>query len=76
LQPTWRFSGIVFLFAPGVAEQITQITHDACLNLLYGQNIDFCRCGVDGGQRERGSQQTVAYVLILTAGTWPFSDIC
>jgi hypothetical protein len=57
------FFGVLFVFVPGVFEQITQSTLlDAKLTLLYGQYIlTFAFVAFMAAREKGGSQQTVAY---------------
>jgi hypothetical protein len=63
------FFGVVFLFAPGVAEQITQITHDARLNLLCGQyTLTFAGVALMAAREKEAASKVSLTILILTAG--------
>jgi hypothetical protein len=63
------FFGILFLFAPGVAEQITQTTHDATLNLLYGQyTLTFAYMAFMAARENQAASKLSLTILILTAG--------
>jgi hypothetical protein len=63
------FFGILFLFAPGVAEQITQTTHDATLNLLYGQyTLTFAFVALMAAREKEAASKLSLTILILTAG--------
>ncbi len=63
------FFGILFLFAPGVAEQITQTTHDATLNLLYGQyTLTFAYVAVMAARENEAASKLSLTILIVTAG--------
>jgi uncharacterized membrane protein YhdT len=62
--------GILFLFAPGVAEQITQITRpDAKLNLLYGQKtLTFAFVAFMAAREKEAASKLSLTILIVTAG--------
>jgi hypothetical protein len=61
--------GILFLFAPGIAEQITQTTHDATLNLLYGQySLTFAYVAFMAAREREAASKLSLTILILIAG--------
>ena len=61
--------GILFLFAPRVAEQITQTTHDATLNLLYGQyTLTFAYVAFMAARENEAASNLSLTILIVTAG--------
>ena len=60
--------GILFLFAPGVTEQITQTTHDPTLNLLYGQYTLIFACVAFMAARENKAASKLSLTILrLTA---------
>jgi hypothetical protein len=61
--------GILFLFAPSVAEQITQTTHDATLNLLYGQyTLTFAYVAFLAARENEAASKLSLTILIVTTG--------
>src|SRR5262249_30855768 len=64
------FFGAVFLFAPGVFEQITQTTlPDAKLTLLYGQyTLTFAYVAFMAARENEAASKLSLTILILTAG--------
>jgi hypothetical protein len=64
------FFGILFLFAPGVFEQITQSTlPDAKLTLLYGQHtLTFAVVAFMAAREKKTASKLSLTILILTAG--------
>src|SRR5262245_42044335 len=63
------FFGILFLFAPAVAEQITQTTHDATLNLLYAQyTLTFAYVAFMAARENDAGSKLSLTILIVTAG--------
>ena len=62
--------GILFLFAPGVFEQITQskLADPNAHTFVRPIHANFCRCGVYGSQRERTATKLSLTILILTGG--------
>lgn len=61
--------GTLFLFAPGVAEQITQTTlPDAKLNLLYGQKtLTFASVVFIAARENKAGRGLSLTILIVTA---------
>jgi hypothetical protein len=64
------FFGILFLFAPGVFEQITQSTlPDAKLTLLYGQyTLTFAFVAFMAAREKEAASKLSLTILIVTAG--------
>jgi hypothetical protein len=64
------FFGILFLFAPGVFEQLTQSTlPDAKLTLLYGQHtLTFAFVAFMAAREDEATSKLSLTILILTAG--------
>jgi hypothetical protein len=64
------FFGILFLFAPGVFEQITQSTlPDAKLTLLYGQHtLTFAFVAFMAAREKEAASKLSLTILIVTAG--------
>jgi hypothetical protein len=64
------FFGLVFLFAPGVAEQITQTTlPNAKLNLLYAQyTLTFAYVAFMAAREKEVASKLSLTILIVTAG--------
>jgi hypothetical protein len=64
------FFGTLFLFAPGVAEQITQTTlPDATLNLLYGQyTLTLAYVAFMAAREKESASKLSLTILIVTAG--------
>ena len=61
--------GIVFVFAPSVAEQITHTTHDATLTLLYGQyTLTFAFVAFLAAREDQAAGKLSLAILVLTAG--------
>src|SRR4030095_11219612 len=62
--------GILFVFAPGVFEQITQTTlPDAKLTLLYGQyTLTFAYVAFMAAREKEAGSKLSLTILILTAG--------
>jgi hypothetical protein len=62
--------GMVFVFAPGVFEQITQSTlPDAKLTLLYGQyTLTFAYVAFMAAREKEAASKLSLTILILTAG--------
>jgi len=61
--------GILFLFAPSVAEQITRTTHDATLSLLYGQyTLTFAYVSFMAARENEAASKLSLTILIVTAG--------
>jgi hypothetical protein len=64
------FFGILFVFAPGVFEQITQSTlPDSKLTLLYGQHtLTFAFVAFMAAREKEAASKLSLTILILTAG--------
>jgi hypothetical protein len=64
------FFGILFVFGPGVAEQITSTTlPDATLNLLYGQyTLTFACVAFMAARENEAASKLSLTILIVTAG--------
>jgi predicted permease len=61
--------GAMFLFAPSVAERITQTTHDATLNVLYGQyTATFAFVAFMAARDQEATSKLSLAILVLTAG--------
>jgi hypothetical protein len=61
--------GVMFLFAPSVAERITHTTHDATLNVLYGQyTVTFAFVAFLAARKREATSELSLVVLVLTAG--------
>jgi hypothetical protein len=62
--------GVLFLFAPGLFEQITQTTlPDAKLNLLYGQyTLTFAYVAFLAAREKQGASKLSLTILIVTVG--------
>jgi cell shape-determining protein MreD len=61
--------GVMFLFAPSVAERITHTTHDATLNVLYGQyTMTFALVAFMAARKREPTSELSLVVLVLTAG--------
>jgi predicted permease len=61
--------GVMFLFAPSVAERITHTTHDATLNVLYGQyTMTFAFVAFMAARKREATSELSLVVLVLTAG--------
>jgi hypothetical protein len=64
------FFGILFLFAPGAAEQITQSTlPNATLNMLFGEYTLIFACVAFMAAREKDAASKLSLtILLVTAG--------
>jgi hypothetical protein len=64
------FFGVLFVFAPGVFEQITQSTlPDAKLTLLYGQyTLTFAFVAFMAAREKEAASKLSLTILIVTAG--------
>jgi hypothetical protein len=64
------FFGILYLFAPSVAQQITQTTRsDATLNLLYGQKtLIFAFVAIMAARESEAASKLSLTILLVTAG--------
>jgi hypothetical protein len=61
--------GVMFLLAPSVAERITHTTHDATLNILYGQyTMTFALVAFMAARKREATSELSLVVLVLTAG--------
>jgi hypothetical protein len=61
--------GVLFLLAPSVAERITHTTHDATLNVLYGQyTMTFACVAFMAARKREATSELSLVVLVLTAG--------
>jgi hypothetical protein len=61
--------GVLFLLAPSVAERITHTTHDATLNVLYGQyTMTFAFVAFMAARKREATSELSLVVLVLAAG--------
>jgi hypothetical protein len=61
--------GVLFLFAPGLAAQLTKTTHDATLTLLYGQyTLTFALVAFLAARESEAASKLSLVILVLTAG--------
>jgi hypothetical protein len=61
--------GILFAFAPRVAERITATTHDPTLSLLYGQyTLTFAVVAFLAARENEAAGKLSLVILMLTAG--------
>jgi hypothetical protein len=61
--------GVLFLFAPSVASQLTHTTHDPTLSLLYGQyTLTFAFVAFMAARAREAASKLSLAILVLTAG--------
>jgi hypothetical protein len=61
--------GILFVFAPSVAERVTATTHDPTLCLLYGQyTLTFAIVAFLAARENEAAGKLSLVILMLTAG--------
>ena len=61
--------GLLFLFAPSLAERFTKTTHDPSLGLLYGQYaLTFAFASFLGARGKEGAGKLSLVILLLVAG--------
>jgi hypothetical protein len=69
LPPNLAVFGILFVFAPSVAERITATTHDPTLSLLYGQyTLTFAVVAFLAARENEAAGKLSLVILMLTAG--------
>ena len=61
--------GLLFLFAPGAAQEFTKTTHDPTLSLLYGQyTLTFAFVAFTAAREHKTAGKLSLAILLLLAG--------
>ncbi len=61
--------GLLFLVAPGAAQEVTKTTHDPVMNILYGQyTLTFAVVAFMAAREKEAASKLSLAVLLLMAG--------